>query len=315
VPQAGSDLSSRDAPTHVAMINLLYPRHGVPLELFYEYWSGGHTQISSRLPGIHQYFQHHLSYEEGAAWPAVAGVESGLAPEDRFYGDAEITFLSADDLDRFAAALSPLMDDEQNVFRKTISYQAPGTNARTYLDRIPDDSPNGDLAGLLKFMVYIRAPETLTVEDFRRVVQDEVAPALSSSPQVTKLRVRLPDVYDNDAVTLLAPNVSNHAPLEEQYQGVIEIAFSSALELRRFAESEEWASASAALAWASRAIHACRVLRTFTVYNHGRITTAGLRTPQVAEQIRRLGAINQLGDEVLDLVMGPHTQLGIKQAG
>jgi hypothetical protein len=311
--QPGADLSDRDAPTHVAMINLLYPRRGVGLELFWEYWSGGHTQISSRLPGIHQYFQHHLSYEDGAAWPEVPGVDSDLPPDERFYGDAEITFLSADDLERFAEALSPLMHDEQNVFRKTISYQAHGENARTYLDRIPEDSPNGDLGGLLKFMVYVKASRELGVDGFRQAMQDELAPALSRSAHVAKVRLRLPEEYDNDAVTLLAPNVSNHAPLDEQYQGAIEIAFASPLELRRFAESAEWAAASAALSRAARAIHPCRVLRTFTVYNHGQITTAGLRTPQVAEQIRRLGAVNQVGDEVLDLVMGPHPQLGIKQ--
>lgn len=310
----GPDLSKRDAPTHVAMMNLLYPRLGIPLELFYEYWSGGHTQISSRLPGIHQYFEHHLSHDDGAVWPAVPGVESELEHGARFYGDAEITFLSADELERFAAALDPLMQDEQNVFRKTISYQAVGPNARTYVDRIADDSPNGDLGDVLKLMVYVKASRDVSTEEFRRVMQDEVAEPLSRSAHVAKLRLRLPDEYDNDAVTLEAPNVSNHAPVDEQYQAAIEVAFASPLELRRFRADEAWASASAALERAARAIHACRVLRTFTVYNHGQITTAGLRTPQVAEQIRRLGAVNQIGQGVLQLVMGPHTQLGIKQA-
>jgi hypothetical protein len=310
--EPAADLSARDAPTHVAMMNLLYPRPGVPVELFFEYWSGGHTQISSRLPGIHQYFQHHLSYEEGKAWPGVEGVERHLAPEDMFHGDAEITFLDAEALKRFAAALDPLMHDEQNVFRKTISYQAIDGNARTYLDRLPEDSPNGDLAGVLKLMVYVQAGDVGT-DAFRRALQEEVAPALAGSAHVCKLRLRLPEHYDNDAVTLQAPNVSNHATDAEQYQGAIEIAFATPLELRRLAETEAWATAAAALGRVARAMHPFRVLRTFTVYNHGQITTAGLRTPAVAEQIRRLGAINQVGAQVLDLVMGPHPQLEIKQ--
>jgi len=311
--EPAADLSTRDAATRVAMINLLYPRPGISLELFWEYWSGGHTQISSRLPGIHQYFQHHLSHDEGALWPVVPGVESELAPEARFYGDAEITFLSADDVERFAAALDPLMQDEQNVFRKTISYQALGPNARTYLDRIPDDSPNGDLGGILKFMVYVKASRNVSVDDFRSAMRDGVAASLRSSPDVIKVRLRMPEEYDNDAVTLEAPNVSNHAPRDEQYDAAIEIAFPSALELRRFRADEAWVAAADALERVARAIHPCRVLRTFTVYNHGQITTAGLRTPQVAEQIRRLGATNQIGRDTLALVMGPHPQLGIKQ--
>lgn len=295
------------------MMNLLYPRHAVPLELFFEYWSGGHTQISSRLPGIHQYFQHHLSYEDGQSWPTVPGVDRHLDPDSRFHGDAEITFLSDGDLERFVAALDPLMQDEQNVFAKTISYQAHGANARTYLDRVPEDSPNGDLSGLLKFLVYLRASSEVTVPEFRRAMQEEVTPALSRSPHLAKVRLRLLEAYENEKVTLLAPNVSNHATPEEQYQGCLEVVFADALELRRFAESESWTSALAVMERVLRAAHAFRALRTFTVYNHGQITTAGLRTPQVAEQIRRLGAINQIGADMLELVMGPHPQLGIKQ--
>lgn len=310
---ASPDLSARDAPTHVAMMNLLRRRPGVPLELFYEYWSGGHTQISSRLPGIHQYFQHHLCREGGHAWPQVDGVDPHVAEEDMFQGDAEITFLSQPELDGFVAALDPLMQDEQNVFEETISYQALGANARTYLDRIPEDSPNGDLHGVLKLLVYVQQANEVSPEAFRRALHEELAPALASSPHVLKLRLRLVERYENDAVTLLAPNVSNRKDPEKQYQGCLEVAFASPLELRRFAGSEEWSRAAAVCGRVLRAAHAFRALRTFTVYNHGQITTAGLRTPQVAEQIRRLGATNQVGRQVLELVMGEHPQLGLKR--
>ena len=42
--------------------------------------------------------------------------------------------------------------------------------------------------------------------------------------------------------------------------------------------------------------------------NHGRITLAGLRTPQMAAQIQAIGAINQTGDEVEQLLLNEHTQ-------
>jgi hypothetical protein len=297
------------------MMNLLRRRPGVPLELFYEYWSGGHTQISSRLPGIHQYFQHHLSYEEGAMWPTIEGVDRHLPEQDLFQGDAELTFVSQGDLDAFVAALEPLMHDEQNVFEETISYQALGGNARTYLDRIPEDSPNGDLHGVLKLMVYVQKATAASLEDFRHALREEVAPALASSPHVLKLRLRLVEPYRNDAVTLLAPNVSNRKDEEKQYQGCLELAFASPLELRRFVGSEAWRGSTDVLARVLRAAHAFRALRTYTVYNHGQITTAGLRTPQVAEQIRRLGATNQVGRQVLDLVLGEHVQRSVKEAG
>lgn len=300
------DHSSRDAATHAAMMNLLYPKPGLPLELFWEYWSGGHTQISSRLPGIFQYFQHHLSWEAGLAWPEIEGLDRELPAAARFYGDAEITFLSENDLQRFTEALAPLMQDEQNVFRKTISYLALGGNATTLVDRIPEGSPNGDLAGVVKYIVYLQATAPTERDALRAALLDEVGPALAGSEHVLKVRLRIPEYYDNSKVRLSAPRVSNEASDEEQYQGAIEIAFTTPLELRRLVESEEWAQASGALAKVARAQHPLRVLRTYTVYNGGELTTAGLRTPAVAEQIRRLGAINQVDREVVELMIGRH---------
>ena len=51
-----------------------------------------------------------------------------------FYGDAEITFTTKQDLKSFADSLAPLMADEQNVFEKTVSYQAVKENVCTVKD-------------------------------------------------------------------------------------------------------------------------------------------------------------------------------------
>lgn len=124
-------MSQTSDAVHVAMMNLLWPRAGLTIQTFHEYWSGAHTQISSRLPGIHQYFQHHLDPSAGRLFPGAAHFV-GRSPEPLgFYGDVEITFLSQPELDAFAASLAPLMEDEQNVFDETISYQAPGRHVNT----------------------------------------------------------------------------------------------------------------------------------------------------------------------------------------
>lgn len=300
------DRSDRDVLTDLALMTLLRRRRGVPLGSFFEYWSGGHTQISSRLPGMHQYWQHHLDFEAGQTWPELDGVGRELAEADAFEGDAEVTFLQESDSARYFESLHPLMEDEQNVFAETVSYHARGLNARTYLDRIANDSPNGELHGIQKFMVYMQKRERVRAEDFRSAMHGRFAALVANSPHVLKLRLRLPEPYDNDAVVNLAPNVSNFKAPEKQYQACAEVAFASPIELRRFEASEPWKEAGTILAENLRAAHAFRALRTFTVYNHGRITTAGLRTPQVAEQIRCLGAVNQLEDEVLGLVLAAH---------
>ncbi len=208
---------------HVAMMNLLWPRSGLPRQWFYDYWSGAHTQISSRLPGIHQYFQHHLDPDLGEGMPGIdMWAESDT---EGFFGDAEITFATQEHLADFAAKLNPLMQDEQNVFDKTISYQAPGEFTRSLKDETPDQSPNGNLGDQLKFMIYVQAAVGLSRGAFRDSFVKQVAQPFCESEHISKVRYRLVNFYDNDAVTLLAPNVSNLEASEDQFDGCLEVVF------------------------------------------------------------------------------------------
>lgn len=288
---------------HVAMMNLLWPRRGLARQTFYDYWSGAHTQISSRLPGIHQYFQHHLDAELGGLFPGV----TDRTTHPGFFGDAEITFASAEDLSTFAAALSPLMEDEQNVFDKTISYQATGDNVATLVDHTLDDSPNGDLGSAEKYMLYVRRDRSKGLDEFRSSVKAAAA-TMADAPDITKVRYRLVEPYDNEAVTLLAPNVSNYEPDETQIHACLEIVFPDALARRRFGASAASEHLLGVLGDASSDIFPTRAVRTYTVYNHGRITLAGLRTPQMAAQITSIGAVNQVSETTRQLMLAEHAQ-------
>jgi len=290
---------------HVAMMNLLWPRSGLPRQWFYDYWSGAHTQISSRLPGIHQYFEHHLDPDLGEGMP---GAESWNQSGTRgFFGDAEITFVSEQDLAEFGESLSPLMEDEQNVFEKTISYQAPGEFSQTLKDDTPDQSPNGDLGDQLKFMIYVQSAVGLARDVFRDTFVKQIAEPLCESEHISKVRYRLVNFYDNDAVTLLAPNVSNFEAPENQFDGCLEVVFPNPMARHRFIGTAPQKQNSATLADLTRGVTCHRAIRTFTVYNHGEVTLAGLRTPQMAAQIEALGAFNQVNEESYRLLLGHHT--------
>ena len=290
---------------HVAMMNLLWPRSGLPRQWFYDYWSGAHTQISSRLPGIHQYFEHHLDPDFGEGMPGIDACTQ--SDTHGFFGDAEITFASERDLTDFAANLSPLMQDEQNVFDKTVSYQAPGDFTRSIKDDTLDQSPNGDLGDQLKFMIYVQAVDGISREAWRNAFLTRVAQPLCESEHISKVRYRLVNFYDNDAVTLLAPNVSNFEAPENQFDGCLEVVFPDAMTRHRFVGTSQQGRSSAALAELTRGVTCQRAIRTFTVYNHGEITLAGLRTPQMAAQIEALGAHNQVGADNYRLMLGEHT--------
>ncbi|MDE0974236.1 MAG: EthD domain-containing protein [Candidatus Nanopelagicales bacterium] len=290
---------------HVAMMNLLWPRSGLARQWFYDYWSGAHTQISSRLPGIHQYFEHHLDPDLGEGMPGIdAWTQSDT---NGFFGDAEITFANERDLTDFAANLNPLMQDEQNVFDKTVSYQAPGDFTRSLKDETLNQSPNGNLGDQLKFMIYVQSAAGISREDWRSAFIKRVAQPLRESEHISKVRYRLVNFYDNDAVTLLAPNVSNFEAPENQFDGCLEVVFPDAMARHRYVGTSQHGQSSAALAELTRGVTCHRAIRTFTVYNHGEITLAGLRTPQMAAQIEALGARNQVGEENYRLMLGEHT--------
>lgn len=293
---------------HVAMMNLLWPRRGLSRQLFFDYWSGAHTQISSRLPGIHQYFQHHLDHTAGESFPESASFPRASPETPGFFGDAEITFASAVDLTAFAVALDPLMADEQNVFDKTISYQALGENVRTAVDMQDDDSPNGDLGQCEKFMLYTRRRVDVSLSEFRARIRDGLLDVLIESGHVVKARVRLVEHYDNSAVTLSAPNVDNDEPDDSQIDAAIEVVFSSPSARRSWGETPAASTVARTLQEVARDVFPCRVLRTFTVYNHGQITLAGMRTPQMAAQIAAIGAINQSSAQTIALMLGKHVQ-------
>lgn len=57
----------------------------------------------------------------------------------------------------------------------------------------------------------------------------------------------------------------------------------------------------------TRGANVHRAVSTFTVYNNGRITMAGLRTPQMAAQIAAIGAVNDVSDETMALMLNEHT--------
>jgi hypothetical protein len=294
----------RDPAVHLTMINTLRRKRDVPVDLFYSYWRDAHVQISSRLPGTHSLWTHWVEFDEGALWPRVPGV-SWNAPEHlRFDGVPEPTVLTADGLADLVANLGPLMADEPNIFEETISYWSLGDSSRTLVDRLEDPQPAGE-QGVLRLMVFLRRAETLGPDAFRAWVRDDFAPALSADPRVLKLRRHLLEPYDDHDVVLDAgtATVSHAKAPNDQYHAVLEVVFSDSAALMAFATGAAWNSTVPGQQIALAAAHAYHATRTYCARYNGELTTVGLRTAAVAEQIAALGATNQLEDDVRHLVL------------
>ncbi|WP_291055036.1 EthD domain-containing protein [Herbiconiux sp.] len=305
VTPSDTDLShdGRDPDAFLTMVNTLRRRRSVPEDLFYEYWRDAHVQIAARLPGIHSLFTHWVAFDEQGRWPRVEGIDGRLAEELRFDGVPEPTFLTEAAVGDFVQNMAPLMQDERNIFEETISYPSLGGGSRTLVDRLPDPAPAGE-QGVLRMLVYLRRRDTVSHEDFHAWIRDEFAPALSGDPQVLKLRRHLLEPYDDDAVVLDAgaDSVSHRKAPHDQYQAMIEIVFADDAGLDAFRSGPVWQGSIAAQQRHLAATHPFLATRTYCMRFNGELTTAGLRTAAVAEQIQALSAANQLDPAVRRLV-------------
>ncbi len=288
----------------LTMIFSLKKRPGIPLDLFYNYWVNAHAaQIAARLPGIDHLWLHEISYEDGQVWPHTPGVEFHLAPEHRFEGVPEPCFETEEHLHAFLGAMEPLMTDEANVFEETVAYQSLGDNSTTYVDDTP---PSFEAPRLLKFLLFLRKADGVSVEDFRKYLSDELAPAWARADEVKKLRLHRFEPYRDDSEMADASAVSALAPPPRRYDAMIEIAFENGLDLARFAKSPVWTEDHKRRAEFIAACHAFKVNVTHNLKRDGGLTFEGLRTPIIAKSIEQVTAISQFNDSVMALQNAGH---------
>jgi hypothetical protein len=223
------------------------------------------------------------------------------ADEDQFAGIAELTFRSPEDRQTWFQAASILMSDEHNIFSKAIGYVTNAGNSRTYIDRIEVGAPNGRLS-LAKFHVMVKQAEGVSVEAFRTYMTDRFAAAVAASDLVLKFRLHLfepPDVSRPDAA-----GVAHFEAPEKQYQAAFEIAFKNHLDMEAFFASAAYATAIKDQAKFVKQVSAFPERDPYTFVYNGKMTLAGQRGSRTAELIVNVGAINQLQDDILDLVVG-----------
>src|SRR5215204_1894851 len=294
-----TDYSVRDNNAKVTFYVLLWKRNGITLEMFDDYWRDVHGPVCARLPGQFQYWQWHVAHNEGGIFPAVPGVNSRSTDEEQFDGIAELTFKSVQDRQTWMQASALLMDDEHNIFRKAIGYVTEEGNSKTYVDRIENSAPNGDL-GIVKYHVMVRQASGVNGADFRRYLTESFAKAVVRSDQVLKFRLHLfepPDLSRPDAA-----GVAHAEPSELLYQAAFGLGFRNQLDMETFLASADYAEATAQQAKYVKQMNSFRERAPYTFVYGGKMTLAGRRGSRLAELITRLGAVNQTRDNIADLL-------------
>ncbi|TPG54503.1 hypothetical protein [Sphingomonas glacialis] len=292
-----TDYAARDASIVINSYTTVLRRPRVPHDVFATYWRDVHGPLCSRIHGLAWYVQNHFDREQDAhLWPAIEGIAS--FPDYELDGGVEIGFASADDQSVFNDASSILFADEQNMFAATVAYALPD-GSRTLVDRSPDPVPNGN-DGIDRIHVHLGAAGA-DAEAFGAFMTG-FAEALAAEPAVLKLRLHLPEAYDNAEPAPPAPNVDHLVPPERSLIAVVEIAFETPMTRRAFFETEAFRATidgqKAHIAYAS----AFAVSGVYTYVRDKTLTIAGLRGSRAAQLIERLGANNQVADDVCDLI-------------
>jgi hypothetical protein len=127
------------------------------------------------------------------------------------------------------------------------------------------------------------------------------AETLAGDPAVLKLRLHLPDVYDNAKPAPPAPHVGHTVPAEREHVAILELAFANPLSRRTF-----YAGGLFRGTLADQAVHishatAFAVSGVYTYVRDKQLTVAGLRGSRPAQLIETLGATNQVANDVRTL--------------
>lgn len=292
-----ADYAARDADIVINSYTTVLRRPRVPQEVFATYWRDVHGPLCARIPGLGWYVQNHLNRAQDAhLWPVIEGILPFADYE--LDGGVEIGFHSAEDQALFNAACPILFADEQNMFAATVAYALP-QGSTTLVDRIAEPSPNGD-DGLDRIHVHFGAAQGDAVA-FRNGIR-RLAGALAGEEAVLKLRLHLPEVYDNAEPAPPAPNVGHEVPEERRLVAILELAFASPLARREFYASARFAAATQGMAAYVAQASAFAVSGVYTYVRDRQLTLAGLRGSRPAQLIEQLGAVNQVSEDVRHLL-------------
>lgn len=187
-----------------------------------------------------------------------------------------------------------LFSDEQNMFAATVAYALP-QGSRTLLDRIADPSPNGNDA-LDRMHVHF-GPGGKDPEAFA-VFMATFAETLAADPALLRVRLHLPEAYDNAAPAPPAPDVTHTVPPERERLAILDLTFATPLARRRFFASDKFVRTVDDQKQHIGYVTAFAVSGMYTYVRDKELTLAGLRGSRPAQLIEQLGTVNQTAEDV-----------------
>ena len=219
-------------------------------------------------------------------------------PDYELDGGVEIGFHSAEDQATFDGACPILFADEQNMFAATVAYALP-KGSTTLVGRVAEACPNAD-DGLDRIHLHLGAAHDDAAAFGDRV--GRFARALAAEEAVLRLRLHLPEPYDDAHPAPPAPNVWHEVSAERRLVAILDLAFASPLDRSSFYASDTFIQASDGLAADVAHASPFAVSGVYTFVRDKHLTLAGLRGSRPAQLIEKLGARNQVAADVRHLM-------------
>lgn len=281
-PERGANLSARDAAITSSAVAPIALRESLPFAVADGYWRDVHGPLIARLPGLSRYVQFHVGRHRGDGFPEIEGISQEISEAEQLDGIAELGWFSDEDRAVFDTAREEanVAEDDQHFLSRSTIQPAPKGQMGTLLDTTTDPVPNGPVPHASIFLAFKKRHGT-PIEGFNARIRD-LAQFVADCPLAVKSRFALLDTYHFEDWP--GPNVF-HAHADDQYRGVLEIAFKNPLLREYMYRSDEFTAAVDGLAKSVSTVHAFPVVEQITLVYNGRRTFAGLYGSTRARQI------------------------------
>ena len=251
---------------HFSSSILLWVRPDQPREATMDRWKGPHANIIAATKGFEEYRQLHFNEQNTGLWPTTPGVETAIPAGRRVDGVAEVTL---------ASLVAPLQGKEQtklafadevNLFQRTILYAGLPGWSRWYAV-----APAGTPVGA-RSLVFLRRREGVSAAQFRRFIDEELAPALANTGTLKELRTQRFMAWKKSQWD--TPHVAHDNSPADQFHASVLLGFADEAAEKGFFGQVWLESLSQRLALFCTAAHAYQLTEALTFVEHGQNLTA-----------------------------------------
>ena len=241
---------------HVSSSILLWMRTDTARQAGMDRWAGPHALIIAANKGLHEYRQIHFAERNTGLWPTTAGVETSIPADRKIDGVADVTLKNLLSVLRGKEQNRMASNDEVNIFKRTILYAALPKWSRWYNVARTEEPIEA------RSMVFFRKREGIADADFKKFIDQELAPTLANTGKLKELRSKAYLPWKQKQWD--TPNVLHDNPEELRFQASLILGFSDRKAMDEFFTSAALKALADRIVVFCSAVHAYEVEKTLT---------------------------------------------------